>query len=352
MNDFEINDCRSINEFKTITFSNYSRTKVKKELISCLYDRKMESACYWSVELICAGHFSDLWDIILLYMSRYIHQANPKLSIYIDIKLQSFKSIINNYNDNELSLRNNDKIRKLFAELICILCVSKKKHAFESLVIKNKDDFDITNLTNRLNAPNINYAENIFDKNDPKELFIAINEFAYHVSEKSKDITSACYWFEWIMQFEQLCKLKKLKCHCVRRSFIPVNEKDQMDIIWIVWDVLINESKKKSIKLINKTIISLLNLYCIKYTTGSKRKRKYIIYCAISFLTENINFNIPIIENKEITETIISKINILYKDLKKNEITPKTDYLFNGVERNNLDKTFEKLKLLDNLHIK
>lgn len=353
MNDYEINDSRSVNEFKNITFSKFARSKVKKELLSSLYNNNLEPSCYWSIELICAGHFSDLWDILLLYTSRYIHQGNPKLPMYIDIRFKNFKTIISNgYIGNELALRNNIKIRKLFAELIAVLCNSKKKHAFESFAIKDKNDFDITNLTTRLKAPNINFAENIFYNNDPKEIFIAINEFAYHISKSSKDITSACYWFEWIIQFEQICKNKKVKCECERRTLVPVEEKFQMNIIWIIWTALINESKKKSNILYNKAIIALLNLYCIKYTPGSTRKRKYIIYSAISFLTENINFNIPLIENKQIIDIVLNKINIIYKDVKKNEIIPKTEYLFNGLERSNLDKTVDKLNILDNMNIK
>ena len=73
-------------------------------------------------------------------------------------------------------MRNNTKIRKLFAELIAILCTSRKKHAFESLTIKDKSEFEITNLTRRLKAPNITFAQTIYTKGDPKELFIPINE--------------------------------------------------------------------------------------------------------------------------------------------------------------------------------
>ena len=350
MNDNEINDSRSINEFKGITFSKFSRSKVKKELLSCLYNNNLEPACYWSIELICSGHYSDLWDILLLYMSRYIHQGNPKLPIYVEMRFQNFKTIISNgYIGNELTLRNNNKIRKIFAELICILCYSKKKHAFESLAIKDKNDFDITNLTNKLKAPNINFGENTFRKDDPKEIFIAINEFSYHISKTSKDITSACYWIEWILQFEQISKGKKIKCECERRIFVPVEDKYQMDIIWIIWGALINESKKKSNTIYYKIINSLLNLFCIRYSSGSKRKKKYLIYCAISFLTENINLNTPLIDNKEFIEVVCNKINIIYKDVKKNEITPQTDYLFNGVEKSNLDKSVEKLEVMEKL---
>jgi hypothetical protein len=347
MNDIEINDSRMTSDFKSTSFSKFARSKVKKELLQALNNYKIEPACYWSVELICAGHFQDLWDILLLYMSRYIHIGNPKLSIYMDMRFQTFKTVIDNgYINNELALRNNDKIRKLFAELICILVRSRKKHAFESLTIKDINEFDITNLTNRLKAPNISFGQQVFKKDDPKELFIAINEFSYHLL-KSKDITSACYWVEWVLQFDNICKRKKIKCTCERRSLVPVNEKYQMDIIWIIWHVLIIESSNRKLPVYSKIIKSLLNLYCIKFNPGVKRRRKYLIYSAINFLTENINFDIPLVDNKEFIENISNKINIIYKEVKKNEITPNTDYLFTGVERSNIDKSIEKLEKLD-----
>ena len=79
---------------------------------------------------------------------------------------------------------------------------------------------------------------------DPKEYFIALNELSYHLSSKSNDTRFACYWIEWLLQYENICKQKKLKCECERRSFASVDDKYQMDTIWIIWDGLINEAKK------------------------------------------------------------------------------------------------------------
>ena len=68
------------------------------------------------------------------------------------------------------------KIRKLFAEVICVLCEAKKRHEYSEIKIKS-EDFDLTYMTERFQAPDISYGNNIFLKEDPKELFIPANEF-------------------------------------------------------------------------------------------------------------------------------------------------------------------------------
>ena len=60
-----INDIRQQKDFGIITFSKYKKNAVIKELIQCILKNKLESSYHWSAELICAGHFIVLWDIIL-----------------------------------------------------------------------------------------------------------------------------------------------------------------------------------------------------------------------------------------------------------------------------------------------
>lgn len=345
MNDNEINDKRIFQDFKGIAFSGYKKSNVKKELLKSLYKSQIEASNYWSAELICAGHILDLWDIIIIYSSRYIHIGNPKLPIYLNMRFNNFKILIDRYIDNELQIRNNIKLRELFAEIISVLCLSKKKYGFENLNIKDKTDYNIINLSEKLKAPNTEYAKISFKNNDPKELFIAINEFNYHISKDSYDCISATYWLEWILQYETMCKGQKIEFKCESRDFVNTNDKFKNDIVWILWEALLKQSEKD--KIINKIMLSLLNLFLIKYTNSCKKKRKYLIYSAIYFLTEKINFNIDVIQNKNIIENICSKINIIYKQIKENEIKPKSNYLFNGLENNNLNNSINKLDIMD-----
>ena len=352
MNDTDINDKRSSSEFKGITFSKFQKSKVKGELINSLIKSKIEPACYWTAELICAGHYSDLWEIILMFIGRYIHLGNPKLPIYISMRFKSFKEIISNgYAGNELSMRNNIKIRHLFAEVISVLCHSRKKHSLEAIKIEKNDEFNIADMASRLKAPAVTYVQDIFKLDDPKELFIAINEFAYHITKESKNSVSSCYWLEWILEYETLCKHKKELCIGESRQIAPIQDKFKNDIIWIVWEVILRECNNTKNPLIIKIVNALLEIFSIKYSSGVKKRRKFLIYFAISILTEPFDLTIDIINNKKELDIIIQKIGVVYKEIKKNEESLNVDYLYSGVEKTNLDKTVERLEKMNSIMI-
>ena len=349
MNENEITDKRLIKEFKGVTFSKFKKSEAKKALLNNLSNGKLEPACYWGGEFICAGHYMDLWEILLFFSSKHIHLGNPKLPIYLDLRLSHFKSILNGgYRDNILKMRNNIKIRKLFGEIICVLCLSKKKHTFDNIKI-NKEDFNITKITYKLNADNTSYAQQIFKNDDPSELFVGINEFCWNILKSQKNGSAACYWLEWILGFEDICKKEQKKYCGSRRSNIPVEGTFQKDIIWLIWESLLYEASKRN-KGLHKIIKALLNLFCLQYKPGVRRRRKYLIYFSINLLTEPLDNKIKIIPNESLINTITSKINVIYKQIKKNEIKPDTDYLFNNsITNNNLEKTISKLEKMNAL---
>jgi hypothetical protein len=237
--DSEINDIRNPADFKGYTFSKYKRSDARKQLLENMKKGKLEPACYWSAELICAGHFMEVWETVLHYVGKHVHLGSPKVVVYLEKRYDAFRQLMEQGTYvNELQQRNNPLIRKLFAEIVSILTLSNKKNSFEPVSINRVEEFDITQMTERLKAPHMDYATSIFLKGDPKELFIAINEFAYQLSPDKRSMLGACYWIEWVIEFDAICKKRKEACLCVKRDSVPVETKFRRDIIWILWDTL------------------------------------------------------------------------------------------------------------------
>ena len=347
----EINDIRMPPQFKGISFSNYKKMDVKSEFITSMLNGKVEQACNWAAELICAGHYLELWENILYYCSKHIHVGNPKLIFYLEKRYSVFKTIMNEGNFiTPLDLRNNSTIRNLFAEVVCILCLSVKKHSFEVIKINKVEEFDMTQMTERLKAPSVDFIKPVFLNEDPKEIYIPLNEFAYNISKNIKNTVFACYWIEWILEFETICKKRKTNCACVRRPFVTTEPKLSIDLVWIIWDTLFYYVKLLENPFLEKTMASLLSLFSLQYTNACCKKRRYMLYFAVSLCTESTDLSVELVSNKKMVELAVNNINNIYRQIKKNEVSPGTDYLFNGLNKQNeLEKSLEKLKMVNSI---
>lgn len=342
----EINDIRTLGDFRISSFSKYKKTEVTKALLKSLIDNKKENSCYWSAEMICTGMFLDLWSIIIKYMSKYIYIANPQLPKYISKRIDDFKTILmSGYLDNELQLRNNKKIREIFAEVIGILLSSKKKNPLVDVKISN-DDFTVHKMSQKFLAKDTSLLENLYTKDDPKETYMAFNEFAYNINKNTSNSLLACYWVEWIIEYESVCIKNKTKCVCERRTFPKVADKFQMSIIWIIWEIILIESKKRGVYF-SSICNSLLDIFCLHYSNSNKKKYKGLIYYTIYLLCESIDMKISFIHNKNLVDMIMKNIDKFYKQIKSVEESPNTEYLLKDLkEKSSRDKTFEKLELL------
>ena len=140
----------------------------------------------------------------------------------------------------------------------------------------------------------------------------------------------------------------KEKIFCERRNFAKVDLKCQKDIIWIIWDIFLKESEKRT-KIVQKLMNALMSLFCLKYTSGCHKKRKNLMYLAISILCEDFTLEKEIIRHSQagLVNTIKQKINSVYVQIKKNEESTGTEYLFHGMKSSNLESTIKKLDAMN-----
>ena len=329
--DKYIIDTREENAFKSKTFSNYKKGDVTKELTNCLMANQYEQCHYWCAELVCSGHFEELWDTIISYTGKHINMGNPKIPIYLNMRVDAFRDVARKNRDSDIALRNNSKIRKLFAEVIGVILTSKNRLcAHRVKVCSNSDSFDLMNMSSKLRAPDVTYVKEFFKEDDPKELYIPVNEMGYHLSDSSKDAVEACYWIEWMLEYETQTNKRKDKCVCSKRVNEMVNEKYQTDLIWLIWDVILHYgsncastiNKQRSVPPITKSKIirALYNLFTLRYNCRIKSRRIQLLYFAVNIITSSFIDNTEIIENKNLIHSYTDNADLIYKELKKNEM--------------------------------
>ena len=123
------------------------------------------------------------------------------------------------------------------------------------------------------------------------------------------------------------------------RNFIDVSDKYKSDTVWIIWEIIILTSKLHNTT-IQSIIKSLLSIFCLHYSTNVPKKRRFILYYAVELLCKSIDTTKPVWKSKEEINTILEKINNIYKDINNNNNNNNLEkHNNNNKNNNNLEKT-------------
>jgi hypothetical protein len=75
-----------------------------------------------------------------------------------------------------------------------------------------------------------------------------------------------------------------------------------------------------------------------------------LLYFAVALLTEPVPNNIELMPQKPMIQNIVDKINEIYKQIKKSEESPNTDYLFAGIKDNSaFESSMKKMELMNSM---
>ena len=371
-----IEDIRPEKEFSGITFSGYKSVAVKNQLLKSLVAGEIEAAQYWAAELLCAGHLMMIWEVCFLISARYIHRANARLASYLSMKLLKFRRLARAGEFSaDLEMRNDVDIRQIFAEMICIIALSPKQHSLDNVVIK-EGDFDGEKMALRCRAPNTTYADRIFRHGekrgtgaasasasssttthastptstvlatditratgDPPEIYVAVNEFMYSISDEGLNLQLACFWAEWICDLDAQSRKRKLSLNIMPRTNAPVEDKYMDDPVWILWEGIFDTIERKKIhrekELLRKLAHDLLTIYTLRYTPSIKKRRRFLLYMLINYVVEIPAFDRPIVYQTHTVGAICSKISAVYQQLKQYEVRTLGSRAVEGEESSN-----------------
>ena len=334
-----ITDSRQLKDFKEQTFGGYNISQASSALDKAIMEDKLEPALHWCLQLFLSGIIGSLWSKLINFASKQINIYNPKLPEFIYNKNQEFHDIIDNSNfvkDNILLLRNHPKIRLLLAEMIAVLVLSKKRKINQLPKIK-KEEFIIDKFKAKLEAKDNRLIDNIISDGDPSEIRIAINEMAYHIYHKNTN--KSLYWMNWIVEWEKINSKKYGKYECASRSIEGVDSKYFKDVVWLIWYVIHKIKKLNvsagsigsgigigsgsgsiSINERDKQIQALWNLYINKFTPASRAKKQTYIICSILYLTETVDYLIPLVDRPKILFQSILGFDKIISTLKSQQV--------------------------------
>jgi len=234
---------------------------------------------------------------------------NPRLPLYVDKKYNEFKAIAHEHS-HDLELRNVPEVRTLLFSITLILCESKRDMILEDLHFA----FKFENIFTNLKAPNVEYIKPYFREGDPKEMYIPLNECAYHLFE-TKQRMDIFYWIDWMIQYDESCTKQKKVLKCADREFVTVKSNN---MIWILFELFLSFQEPL---ILHKILTSLMNLFSIKYApTTNKRKKHILNLCVLLIIHDSVDFTTKLIENTSVFTPLQENINLIFEQIKKNEI--------------------------------
>jgi len=279
------------------TVSGYQKSAVKKQLTQSILRNDLEPACHWCAELVKSSLYAEIWEVVLFVFGKNIHAANPKLALYLQLRADAFRSVA--ASRDEKTLHTTDAVRKLFAEIMCILCSSPRKHAVDEVPVDPKD-FQLSVLHTKVKAKVI---EVTLKEGDPLELVTPFNEL--HNALKMRRSLDACYWLEWMLLYEKTCAKKKSKCKAAKREFLG----GRTEVVWMFWELILQFTEGKPSEKYAKAV---LRLFCIQFSTSDKDFRRYLCYFAAALVCDPIDFSLELPLDKAGIAAVCNKVGTLY----------------------------------------
>ena len=204
--------------------------------------------------------------------------------------------------------------------MVAVLVLSKKRK-INSLPKIKKEEFIIDKFKAKLEAKDNRLINNIIEDGDPSEIRIAINEMAYHLY--NTNINKALYWLNWILEWEKINSKKYGKYECASRSNEGVDSKYCKDVVWLIWSVI---HKIRQLKFAisssewDKQIQCLWKLYINKFTPASRGKRQNYMIWSMLYLTETIDYVIPLIDRPTLLFQSILGFDKIISSLKSQQV--------------------------------
>lgn len=298
----DIEDSRTVIDFQKFTFSGHLRTHVFKVLDENIKLGHADYTCYWILELMCSGLIHSCWNTLFLSAALHINRGSPQVFMYLSRMYERFAPVEQQYSVMTMTdIRNNSEARQILCEVGACLALTRKAKLPTLPIIKPHHDFLPLVIQENLKAPSNAYARSIMKQEDPMELYVPVNEFAYAL--QTKDPLKCLYWISWILKYAAKYKEdQKTYLICAHRSNDYVEDKYLRSPIWILWAVI------HSVPVHKQHIDILYKMYCLRWGQGELKRRIPFLINAVLFISESALDSSLVPQNIGQVQDIVSNI--------------------------------------------
>jgi len=354
--DYLIIDPRPTECFKDKTFSGFKKSEVYKTLFKSIDAGKVEDTCFWATECIVSGYAPDLIERLCIHSAKVIHVNNPRLPVFLWRRYLTFHKSIDHITrkdkDKLIHIRNTSSVRNNIMDVAVTLALSPKTKRYDKLPkVDLKADFEFSNIQQRMNATMKLLPEGLIRFTDPEELRIIMNEIFFNLKNTNGGYEKSCYWVQWLLQWEKRAKAQKRKFEIETREINGLNPKYGKDMIWLVWEVIFQETNLRDDTLKHQ-VRALYLLFQYEYTSGKRNARIPYLYQSIGYLTLPLKTNVPVRRSQDIFMQTQCNINHLFKHKKLSEVKtyeapPKEAKKLKGLEKEITESRLKELQDLD-----
>lgn len=331
--NFKVYDNRNINSYKNYSFTGFNKNSLIANYTSLISANDLPKAIYIGLELLFSNQLDNLINKIIKIYSVDININNPKLVILLNHRIKDIEKIKNNSGKSDIELRNNAIIRNIIVELTSIINNSQKKSFTIPKIIDGH--FNFNNIKDKIIGTDKIIVNKILKAEDPNELLLPINEFINHINItinynknnqeifKNTNMSNTChaepfFWCAWLIEYEKRSKNKNSRVNaiCASRKSELYDDKYSTEIIWILWDVINYFANRSGDDTIQRLIRNNYQLFCHKYSKGTKNDRKGLLFnCILILITPNLNVNKTIYNDRDAILRACLNTNLLSKKL-------------------------------------
>ena len=336
---------------KKMTFSNYNKNYLIKELQESLNKKDKEKIFSIVAELHLSNNINEIIEFCITNLKKII-LSNLGYIYFFDKNINKIKIITKSFDkkNKKESIINSIEIRNNLAEIFTKLSQYNDENKLDKKILDKK----YTSQESIIKNSNTKNIDCIIDSNNLKLYNLTtrgIREIEHFLNDKKNkySFNKIRYWVCWTIECEK--KDKKYAPLLFKNFVFSENIKYKNDFTLYLWRKLIKKAYKYSKNNAFLIIKSLYNIYHYKYSITKKKKREILLSMAIYVYNNDININI----HKEIDSLLLFtslKINSFYKSIINEKDFSDNLYSEKVLSKQNTKKNIKEAKENDNRYKK